>query len=145
MLLVSQNKYPTDYFGSPIDFPISLSGTFGELRNGHLHSGIDIRTQGVEGKPIKAIADGWVSRVVVSPTGYGKAIYIYHPNGYTSLYGHCQSFYQAIEKYVNTEQYRNESFAVDLKFTKNEFPVKKGQLIAKIRKFRLFRRAAYPF
>jgi len=131
MLLASQNKYPTDYFGSPIDFPISLSGTFGELRNGHLHSGIDIRTQGVEGKPIKAIADGWVSRVVVSPTGYGKAIYIDHPNGYTSLYGHCQSFYQAIEKYVNTEQYRNESFAVDLKFTKNEFPVKKGQLIAK--------------
>ncbi len=130
-LLSGQEKYPKDDFISPVDFPISLSGTFGELRTGHLHSGIDIRTQGVEGKPVKAIADGYVSRIVVSPFGYGKAIYIDHPNGYTSAYAHLQSFYPAVNEFVKNEQYRRESFALDIKLLDKEFEVKQGQVIAK--------------
>jgi len=130
-LLSGQEKYPKDDFISPIDFPISLSGTFGELRTGHLHSGIDIRTQSVEGKPVKAIADGYVSRIVVSPFGYGKAIYIDHPNGYTSAYAHLLSFYPAVDEFVKNEQYRRESFALDIKLLNEEFEVKQGQVIAK--------------
>lgn len=129
--LSGQEKYPKDYFTSPVDFTILLSGTFGELRTGHLHSGIDIRTQGAEGKPIKAIADGYVSRIVVSPFGFGKAIYIDHPNGYTSVYAHCLSFYPAIDDFIKTEQYRLESFSVDLLPEPGQFWVKKGQVIAK--------------
>lgn len=129
-ILNGQENYPKDDFISPIDFPISLSGTFGELRTGHLHSGIDIRTQGVEGKPVRAIADGYVSRIVVSPFGYGKAIYIDHPNGYTSAYAHVQRFYPAVDEFVKNEQYRRESFALDIKLLNEEFEVKQGQVIA---------------
>ena len=75
-------------FTPPVDIPIYLSGTFGELRSNHFHSGIDIKTQGVEGKNIRSIDEGWVSRIKISTGGYGKAIYITHPNGYVSVYGH---------------------------------------------------------
>ncbi|MBE0639502.1 MAG: M23 family metallopeptidase [Bacteroidales bacterium] len=129
--ITAQEKYPIDYFDSPVDFPILLSGTFGELRTGHLHSGIDIRTQGAEGKSLKAVADGYVSRIVVSPVGFGKAIYIDHPNGYTSVYAHCQSFYPAVDTYVKEEQYLEESFTIDLLPEPGQFQVTKGQVIAK--------------
>jgi hypothetical protein len=125
-----QETSKTD-FSSPVDFTILLSGTFGELRTAHLHSGIDIRTQGVEGKPIKAIADGFISRIVVSPVGFGKAIYIDHPNGNTSVYAHCLSFYADVDNYVRQEQYREETFALNLLPEPGQFPVKKGQVIAK--------------
>lgn len=124
-----QNQYPRDQFISPVNFTLSLSATFGDLRQGYLHSGIDIRTQGVEGKSVRAVADGWVSRVVVSPTGFGKAIYIDHPNGYTSVYAHLKSFYRELQAHVRSRQYQMESFSVDLTFDKDEFPVKQGQII----------------
>ena len=87
----SQN-YPKDYFHSPLDIPLFLSGTFAELRGNHFHGGIDIKTQGVEGKAVYAVADGYVSRIKISPWGYGNALYITHPNGHTSVYGHLQKF-----------------------------------------------------
>ena len=74
----------------PFDFPILLSGNFGELRNNHFHSGIDFKTQGVEGKPIHAVQDGYVSRISVSPWGYGNGLYLTHPDGTTTVYGHLQ-------------------------------------------------------
>jgi len=130
VLLLGQNTYPKDYFRSPVDFTIHLAATFGELRTDHLHSGIDIKTQGVQGKPVYAIADGFVSRISVAPGGFGKAIYIDHPNGYTSVYGHCSSFNKSVAGYVRNEQYRLETFEVNLLPGSGRFPVKKGDIIA---------------
>ena len=89
----------TSFYRSPINFPISLSGNFGELRNNHFHSGIDIRTGGEEGKTIFAVADGFVSRIKVSPFGYGNALYITHKNGQVSVYGHLQAYNKTITNY----------------------------------------------
>lgn len=77
---------------NPFDFPILLSGNFGELRSNHFHSGIDFKTQGVEGKPVHAVQEGYVSRISVSPWGYGNGLYITHPDGTTTVYGHLQRF-----------------------------------------------------
>ncbi len=128
--LHSQHTYPVNYFRSPVSFPVSLAGTFGEIRKNHFHSGIDIRTEGVQGKPIYAIADGYVSRVNVSPGGFGKALYITHPNGYTSLYGHLKCYAGAIATWVRSQQYKAESYALDAEVPQGLLKVKKGDLIA---------------
>lgn len=125
-----QDSYPENYFKSPVDISIALSGTFGELRTNHFHSGIDIKTQGVEGLPMKAAADGFVSRIAVSAGGLGKVVYIDHPNGYTSVYGHLRNFSPDLEAWVKAQQYKNESFEVNLFPDAELFPVKKGDLIA---------------
>ena len=119
------------YYSDPLKIPLFLSGSFAELRSNHFHSGIDIKTQGVTGLPVYAAADGFVSRIAVSPTGYGKALYIDHPNGTTTVYGHLSRFAPAIQKYVTDQQYAKESFAVDLKIPAYLFPVKQGDEIAK--------------
>ncbi len=126
----AQEEFPKDYFGAPVSFRMILSGTFGELRSNHFHSGIDIKTQGVTGKPILAVADGYVSRVSVAPGGFGKAVYIDHPNGYTSVYGHLDHFPDSLARWVRAEQYSQESFTVNLIPDKGQFKVKKGQVIA---------------
>lgn len=107
-------QYPKDYFRSPLDIPINLSGTFGELRPNHFHSGLDIRTNNVEGLPVYAAADGIIIRIKVSAFGYGKALYIAHPNGYTTVYGHLQKFSDKIEAYVKEQQYKQKSYEVEL-------------------------------
>ena len=107
-------QYPKDYFRSPLDIPINLSGTFGELRPNHFHSGLDIRTNNVEGLPVYAAADGNIIRIKVSAFGYGKALYVAHPNGYTTVYGHLQKFSDKIEAYVKEQQYRQKSYEVEL-------------------------------
>lgn len=122
--------YPKNDFRSPIDSRILLSGSFAEVRKNHLHSGIDIRTEGGEGKPIYAIADGFVARVFVSPTGFGKALYLQHPNGYTSVYGHLQRFNGAIATWVRNQQYKKESFELDAPVDAGLLKVKKGDIIA---------------
>lgn len=128
--LKAQQDYPIDYFRSPVDFRIILSGTFGELRSGHFHSGMDIKTGGVEGKNIYAVADGYISRIKVSATGFGKALYITHPNGFVSVYGHLRGFNDAIATYVKDKHYEYESFELDLFPGKDEFLVKKGEVVA---------------
>lgn len=119
-----------DYFSAPLNIPLVLSGTFGELRSNHFHGGIDIKTQGVEGKLVLAAAEGYVARIKVSPYGYGKVIYINHPNGYQTVYAHLQRFSESIEAYVRAEQYRQERFDVELYPDKNKLTVKKGEVIA---------------
>lgn len=126
----NDSKYPQDYFRSPIEGRIYLSGTFGELRSNHFHGGIDIKTGGVEGKNIHAAADGWVSRIKISPWGYGNAVYIDHPNGYTTVYGHLKELKGDAAKYVEQQQYKRQSFAVDLYMKAGQFPVKKGDIFA---------------
>lgn len=130
-MVFAQQEYPSDLFRAPVDFRILLSGTFGELRSGHFHSGIDIKTGGVTGKDIHAIGDGYISRVKVSPYGFGNALYITHPQGYVSVYGHLQQFSKELEEWVKQQQYNKESFAVDLPVGQNKFPVRKGDIIAK--------------
>jgi hypothetical protein len=124
-----QATYPQNYFRLPIDFTPSLSGTFAEIRSGHFHSGIDFRTGGVEGKPLYAAADGFVSRIRISPEGFGKAIYIEHPNGYSTVYAHIKNFVLHIQQYIINEQYKQESFDVNLFPPPNSIPVKKGEVI----------------
>jgi murein DD-endopeptidase MepM/ murein hydrolase activator NlpD len=122
--------YPKDYFRSPLDIPLLLSGNFGELRNNHFHSGLDIKTQGVEGKNVYAIADGYVSRIKIMPNGYGKIIYIDHPNGYTSTYAHLQQFKGKIAEEIKRYQYEKESFEIDYFPPDTLLKVKKGDIIA---------------
>ncbi len=119
------------YYTDPMKIPLLLSGSFAELRTNHFHSGIDIKTQGVTGLPVFAAADGFISRIVVSPTGYGNALYIDHPNGTTTVYGHLERFATAIQNYVKDQQYAKQSFRVDLEVPSNFFPVKKGEEVAK--------------
>lgn len=122
--------YPKDYFISPLDIPLDLSGSFGELRSNHFHSGIDLKTKGVEGLPVYAVADGYVSRIKISTWGYGKAIYITHPNGYTSVYGHLQKANGNIEDLIHKKHYDEKSFEIELFLKPSELPVKKGEVIA---------------
>lgn len=127
--IFAQN-YPQDYFRPPLDLPMQLAGNFGELRSNHFHTGFDFKTQQKEGFPVFAAADGHVSRIKISPFGYGKAIYIDHPNGYTTVYGHLQKSYGKIEQAIRAEQYKNESFEVEIFPAPGELPVKKGDTIA---------------
>ncbi len=126
---LSAQEYPQD-FSTPMKIPMVLSGTFGELRSNHFHAGLDIKTQGKEGIPIHAIGNGYVSRIKVSPRGYGKAVYITHPNGYTSVYAHLKEFKDDIANYVRRQQYSRKSFAVDLYPKKGTLPITKDQIIA---------------
>ena len=123
----AQSSYPQNYFTSPLDITLVLSGTFAELRSNHFHSGLDIKTQGKEGFKTYASAEGYVSRIKISRYGYGKALYITHPNGYTTVYAHLQKFAPKIEAYVKKQQYKKETFelelfpkAEDLKITSKE-------------------------
>ncbi|MCH7785125.1 MAG: M23 family metallopeptidase [Bacteroidetes bacterium] len=126
----SQNNIPNNYFDNPIDIPLILSGNFGELRSDHFHSGLDIKTQQREGIPVYAPADGYVKRIKISHYGYGKALYILHPNGYTTVYAHLQKYSGAIQEYVKKTQYEKETFTLELFPDENQLLVKKGELIA---------------
>ncbi len=123
--LIGKFIYPVDYA------PMSLSGTYGELRSNHFHGGVDFRVGGVSGAPILAAADGYVSKITVSPSGYGNALYITHPDlyGYVTVYGHMQKFADHIQEFVRDEQYEKESFAVSMELDSLFFPVKQGEII----------------
>ena len=126
----TQNKYPQDYFQSPLDVPLYLAGNFGEIRAGHFHAGIDLKTQQVEGLEVKAAAAGTVSRIKVSLYGYGKVIYIDHPNGYTTAYAHLQHFNDEIEAYVQKNQYAQKTFEIELFPPDGALKVEQGEVIA---------------
>ena len=113
----------------PLDIPIQLSGTFGEFRSNHFHAGLDIRTQGRQGLKVKSVQNGWVNRISVSTTGYGKALYIQHYDGTTSVYAHLKKFAPKIEAYVKERQYQKESFTINL-FPKSEvLKIEAGELV----------------
>ncbi len=125
-----QDELPKNYFINPLEIPLVLSGTFGELRTNHFHAGLDIKTQKVVGHKVLASADGYVSRINVSLWGYGNAIYITHPNGYTTVYGHLQKFSPEIDAYVRKKQYEKESFTIRLYPKSSDLKVNKGDVIA---------------
>lgn len=117
-------------FRSPLDIPILLSGNFGELRSNHFHSGIDFKTQGTEGKSVHTAQKGYISRISVSPWGYGNALYVSHPDGTTTVYAHLKSFSKKIAAYVKRRQYEMESFKVDLTVEPDSLIVESDEVIA---------------
>ncbi len=125
----AQEQIAPDYFSNPLDIPLVLSGNFGELRSNHFHSGLDIKTQKREGLPIYAPANGYVKRIKISQWGYGKALYIQHPNGYTTVYAHLKKYAGAIQDYVKQKQYEKETYTLELFPDASLLPVKKGDLI----------------
>ena len=123
-------KVHDSLFIAPFDFPLLLSGNFGELRSDHFHSGVDFKTQGVVGKPIRCVADGYICRAAVTPGGYGNALYVMHDNGYMTVYAHLDRFPAAVEKRVREYQYKNEVFKTNLWFAPGELPLKQGDFLA---------------
>ncbi|MFV0377928.1 MAG: M23 family metallopeptidase [Mangrovibacterium sp.] len=136
ILLFTFWKFPynpridADYFSAPVKIPLYLAGNFGELRANHFHSGIDIKTQGRTGIPVYAAADGWLSRVSISPFGFGLAIYIDHPNGYTTVYGHLDGLRDDLKEFARNIQYEKQSFAIDIPVPNGLFKFEKGELVA---------------
>lgn len=122
--------FPKNDFRSPLNGQLLLTGNFGETRKSHFHSGIDIKTSEKEGLPIYAVADGYVSRINVSPFGYGNAIYITHRNGYVSVYAHLRSFNTAVTKVLRKEQYVSKSFSQNIILPPDFITVKQGEIIA---------------
>lgn len=123
-------SYPQYYFRHPLDIPMQLVSNFGEIRTNHWHMGLDIRTQQKVNLPVHSAADGYIARVSVEPGGFGQAIYINHPNGLTTVYGHLNSFFSALADYVKQKQYEQKSWNINLVLPANLFPVKKGDVIA---------------
>jgi len=129
-IFAQTTPFPKDDFRPPLDIPMQLSGNFGELRSNHFHTGFDFRTQQKEGFAVHAAGEGSVSRIKISSYGYGKAIYIDHPNGYTTLYGHLQKGYGKIEAYIRAEQYMQQSYEIEVFPKPGELTVNKGDTIA---------------
>ena len=127
----SNPNYPKYYFRDPLAIsPMEIVANYGELRPDHWHMGLDIRTRQKENFPVYAAAGGYIARIKIEKFGYGRSIYINHPNGLTTVYGHLNAFFPALEKYVTEQQYKNQSWEIDLNFDKKQFPVFKSQLIA---------------
>lgn len=130
LLCVGVSAFAQKYgYGWPMDIEPALSSTYGELRHNHFHGGLDWRTGGHSGVPLHAIKDGYVCRLSVSPVGYGNAVYIQHPDGTMSVYGHMASFRKDLAERVREEQYKNQSYRVVFYPGPEEFPVAKGDLI----------------
>ncbi|MBN2667632.1 MAG: M23 family metallopeptidase [Bacteroidales bacterium] len=115
---------------APLDIPLFMSGSFAELRSNHYHSGVDFKTNEQIGLPVYSVDEGWISRIKISPWGYGNAIYIDHPSGITSVYGHLNNFIPEIEKLIRNLQYQKRSESIDQYFQKDEYKINRGQVIA---------------
>jgi hypothetical protein len=126
----SQPKHSPFNLHPPLSSKLYISGSFGEVRSNSFHAGLDFRTGGQVGSKVFSSENGFVSRIRVSPVGFGKAVYIQHPNGLTTVYAHLDRFVKHIDEYVKEHQYRQKSFEVDLYLKPNDFPVKRGDFIA---------------
>jgi hypothetical protein len=125
--------YPQDDFIWPVKQAIRVSGTFGELRPNHFHAGVDLKSsKGASGDRLYAAAEGYISRIKVQAGGYGNALYITHPNGYTTVYAHLLSFTEDVAEYVKAQQYEQESFEVDLYPLRDRFVLEQGAFIGKM-------------
>ena len=119
-----------DYFRNPLGIPMDLSANFGELRSNHWHMGLDIRTQQRVNLPVYAAAEGYIAHIGIRSQSFGRFIIIRHPNGLSTLYAHLNDFFPELEQYVVAQQYKKESWAIELDLTSNQFPVTKGSFIA---------------
>jgi murein DD-endopeptidase MepM/ murein hydrolase activator NlpD len=126
----TQLSYPLNYFRPPLDLQPIISGNFGEIRTNHFHSGLDFKTNQREGYPVFAVADGFISRIRVQIGGGGNALYVNHPNGFTSVYMHLRNYNDRISQALTSQQYSVEKFDVDFLLLPVAIPVKKGEIIA---------------
>ncbi len=126
---IYSQDYPQDYFGKPLGIDMNVTGSFGELRYNHFHSGIDFSSNRKIGEPVFAVADGEVVRIQINEKGYGKVVYIKHPNGFTSVYAHLNDYYGGIRDYVKASQYKEKKYALEMFPLKHELLVKKGDII----------------
>src|SRR6185503_13972176 len=127
---IQSRQYLKNYFRYPLDLPPITAGTFGELRPNHFHSGLDFKTKQTTGFPVHAAQDGYISRLRVEFGGFGNAIYITHPAGYTTVYGHIERFAPALEKAVRQAQYAQQNDLVDFKLDPMQIEVCQGDVIA---------------
>lgn len=127
---IEEQRRVTGRFVLPIEDYNSFSGTYGELRGNHFHCGLDMRTGGAVGKRVYAADEGYVSRITVTPGGFGNMITVTHPSGYKSIYGHLLEFAPKYQKYVREKQYREQCWSQSIDFAPDEFPVEKGEFIA---------------
>lgn len=130
IILSAQKNYPQNYFRNPLNIPMQLAANFGAVRSNHFHMGLDLRTNSQENLSVVVAADGYVSRIKVERYGFGNAVYITHPNGYTTLYAHLNKYYDKLDELVKERQYKDEKWEQDITFSPGQFPVTKGQLIA---------------
>ncbi len=133
LFIIAQSEtksYPQGYFRWPLNLRPEIVANLGELRNNHWHMGLDIRTAQRVNQQVYAAAAGYISRIRVGPFGFGRAIFINHPNGLTTVYAHLNDFNTALEKYVDEQQYKQQTWAIDLLLTPDQFPVNKGSFIA---------------
>ncbi len=133
LFFIISNSYSQSYkkvhFRPPLNGKLKVSGNFCEFRTNHFHAGLDLRTKG-KNQPVYAIANGYISRIKISPFGYGNALYITHKNGYISVYAHLNYFEPKIQKWIRHRQIKLQRFHVDIQIDSNMFPVKKGEIIA---------------
>jgi hypothetical protein len=127
---IQSRPYPKNYFRYPLDLAPITAGSFGELRPNHFHSGLDFKTNQRTGYPVHAVFDGYVSRLRIQFGGFGHAIYITHPNGYTTVYGHIERFSPAMAKLIRDYQYEHQTFEADFKLDPLQMPVCKDDVIA---------------
>jgi hypothetical protein len=126
---VRSQPLPRGFFRYPLGIAPKLNANFGEMRPNHFHMGLDMSTEKRENLPLYAAADGYVSRMKIEPGGFGRALYIDHPNGLTTLYAHMNDFMPELEAHLKGIQYEKESWATDLELPPSAFPVRKGQFI----------------
>ncbi|WP_126652649.1 M23 family metallopeptidase [Chryseobacterium aureum] len=129
-IVQAQNNYPQNYFRNPLNIPMQLAANFGAVRTNHFHMGLDLRTNSQENLPVLTAADGYVSRIKVERYGFGNAVYITHPNGYTTVYAHLNKYFNQLDEYVKERQYKDERWEQDITFQPGQFTVQKGQQIA---------------
>jgi len=126
----SSKNYQQNYFIWPLDLTPEIVANFGELRNNHYHMGLDCRTDQKQNLPVYAVADGYIAKIKIEPFGFGRVIYVNHPNGFTTLYAHLNEFFPELEKQVKEQQYKLKSWSIELNFSPNQFPVEKCRFIA---------------
>ncbi|MET3038006.1 M23 family metallopeptidase [Chryseobacterium sp. NRRL B-14859] len=129
-IILQAQTYPQNYFRNPLNITMQLAANFGAIRSNHFHMGLDLRTNSQENLSVLAAAEGYVSRIKVERYGFGNAIYITHPNGYTTVYAHLNKYFDKLDEYVKERQYKDEKWEQDISFSPGQFPVTKGQLIA---------------
>ena len=126
----ANKNYTKGYFRWPLDLKPEIVANLGELRNNHWHMGLDIRSNQKENQQVYAAAAGYIAGIRIEPFGFGRSIFINHPNGLTTVYAHLNDFFPALEQYVTNQQYQRESWALELEFSPKQFPVAKGTFIA---------------